>query len=46
GKLIHDIKVENKIQPLKATKKIGRNDRCPCGSGLKFKKCCIGKGVY
>lgn len=20
-------------------KKIGRNDRCPCGSGLKFKKC-------
>lgn len=21
--------------------KIGRNDPCPCGSGLKFKKCCI-----
>jgi hypothetical protein len=20
--------------------KIGRNDRCPCGSGKKFKKCC------
>ncbi len=20
--------------------KIGRNERCPCGSGLKFKKCC------
>jgi len=20
--------------------KIGRNDPCPCGSGLKFKKCC------
>jgi len=20
-------------------KKIGRNDPCPCGSGLKFKKC-------
>ena len=19
----------------------GRNDHCPCGSGLKFKKCCI-----
>lgn len=18
----------------------GRNDRCPCGSGQKFKKCC------
>lgn len=27
-------------------KKIGRNELCPCGSGKKFKKCCIGKGVY
>lgn len=24
--------------------KIGRNDPCPCGSGLKYKKCC-GKGM-
>lgn len=24
-------------------KKIGRNDACPCGSGEKFKKCCLGK---
>ena len=23
--------------------KVGRNDLCPCGSGLKYKKCCIGK---
>jgi SEC-C motif len=23
------------------TKKTGRNDRCPCGSGKKFKKCCL-----
>jgi hypothetical protein len=22
-------------------KKVGRNDPCPCGSGLKFKKCCL-----
>jgi hypothetical protein len=22
--------------------KIGRNDPCPCGSGRKYKKCCIG----
>src|SRR5262249_43161007 len=21
----------------------GRNDPCPCGSGLKYKKCCLGK---
>ncbi len=20
---------------------VGRNDRCPCGSGSKFKKCCL-----
>ena len=23
--------------------KIGRNQKCPCGSGKKFKKCCIDK---
>ena len=22
---------------------VGRNDPCPCGSGRKFKKCCLGK---
>ncbi|GAJ19710.1 unnamed protein product, partial [marine sediment metagenome] len=22
------------------SKKIGRNDPCPCGSGKKYKKCC------
>ena len=27
-------------------KKVGRNDPCPCGSGKKFKKCCLGKGIY
>jgi uncharacterized protein YchJ len=25
---------------------IGRNDKCPCGSGLKFKKCCLKKGQW
>jgi hypothetical protein len=25
-------------------KKVGRNDLCPCGSGLKHKKCCASKG--
>jgi len=24
-------------------KDVGRNDPCPCGSGQKFKKCCLGK---
>lgn len=22
------------------TQKIGRNQKCPCGSGIKYKKCC------
>ncbi|MGI6264322.1 MAG: preprotein translocase subunit SecA [Acutalibacteraceae bacterium] len=26
-----------------AAQKVGRNDPCPCGSGLKYKKCC-GRG--
>lgn len=28
---------------VRETAKVGRNDACPCGSGLKFKRCCIGK---
>jgi len=27
----------------KKTPQIGRNDLCPCGSGKKFKKCCLEK---
>jgi uncharacterized protein YecA (UPF0149 family) len=26
---------------LKDKMKIGRNDPCPCGSGKKYKKCCL-----
>ena len=25
--------------PVRAAPRIGRNDACPCGSGMKFKKC-------
>lgn len=25
---------------IKRDKRVGRNDRCPCGSGRKFKRCC------
>ena len=31
-------------QPFRADKKVGRNDPCPCGSGLKYKNC-HGKGL-
>ncbi|MDO4367687.1 MAG: SEC-C metal-binding domain-containing protein [Bacteroidales bacterium] len=27
-------------QPLLKGPQVGRNDPCPCGSGLKYKKCC------
>ncbi len=30
--------------PLVTEEKIGRNDPCPCGSGKKYKKCCLKKG--
>lgn len=26
--------------------KLGRNDLCPCGSGKRFKKCCLAKGSF
>ncbi len=32
-------KAGNKAQPGNKKVKIGRNDPCPCGSGLKYKKC-------
>ncbi|MHC4275343.1 MAG: sulfotransferase [Planctomycetota bacterium] len=28
-----------------AGSEIGRNDPCPCGSGRKYKKCCMGKAA-
>lgn len=28
-------------QPTPALVRVGRNEPCPCGSGRKFKKCCI-----
>ena len=32
-----------KKRPVRNVQKIGRNDPCPCGSGKKYKKCCLGK---
>lgn len=29
-----------KNEPIRKTEDIGRNELCPCGSGLKYKKCC------
>jgi len=30
----------NPPKPQISEKKVGRNDPCPCGSGIKHKKCC------
>jgi preprotein translocase subunit SecA len=30
-------------RPERAKTKVGRNDPCPCGSGKKYKKCCLNK---
>jgi preprotein translocase subunit SecA len=49
---VFDDDLENEIidwQPSRpasnAFKGIGRNDPCPCGSGKKFKKCCLNKAA-
>jgi len=34
---------EANIEPVRSTPRILRNDPCPCGSGLKYKRCCINK---
>ena len=34
-----DTREHQPVQPMRANKLPGRNDPCPCGSGLKFKNC-------
>lgn len=29
------------LSPVRQPPKVGRNDPCPCGSGKKYKKCCL-----
>ena len=33
----------NPTTPVTVQSKVGRNDPCPCGSGLKYKQCCLKK---
>ncbi len=38
------MKNKGTVLPFKRkTKKVGRNEPCPCGSGKKYKKCCLNK---
>jgi len=32
-----------KAQLLRSPPRVGRNEPCPCGSGRKFKHCCLGR---
>lgn len=34
---------ETSVPYVRTSKKIGRNDPCPCGSGKKYKQCCMKK---
>ena len=34
---------ETAVPYVRTSKKIGRNDPCPCGSGKKYKQCCMKK---
>ena len=35
----HDTREQQKREPIRAEKTVGRNDPCPCGSGKKYKNC-------
>ncbi|MCG8566560.1 MAG: SEC-C domain-containing protein, partial [Desulfobacterales bacterium] len=37
------IKTEECLPSGKILTKVGRNEKCPCGSGKKYKKCCLRK---
>ena len=45
-----ETKVKRGVRIVHGTKelseKLGRNDLCPCGSGKRFKTCCLKKGCF
>jgi uncharacterized protein YecA (UPF0149 family) len=40
-----DTETDLPVTVIRSAPRIGRNDPCPCGSGKKYKKCCIHKEV-
>lgn len=34
------------LPPKEFLEKLGRNDLCPCGSNLRFKRCCLKRGRF
>lgn len=41
--LLEVLKNRRQMPSVTGIQDVGRNDLCPCGSGRKFKKCCMGK---
>jgi len=39
--IIRGPKVKRRFSPLRVKRAIGRNALCPCGSGKKYKNCCL-----
>jgi uncharacterized protein YchJ len=42
-KIVHSNAQSRPVQIVRSAPKVGRNEPCPCGSGQKFKRCCLGK---
>ena len=38
--LVLSKETEKEKQPLEKNQMVGRNDKCPCGTGKKYKHCC------
>jgi len=38
--------VADDLPPKELAEKLGRNDLCPCGSGKRFKRCCLKRGRF
>ncbi len=43
GEWIYTRAVREGPAPVRQAAKVGRNDPCPCGSGKKYKHCCLAK---
>jgi hypothetical protein len=41
GSAVETGRASASVANVRVTRRIGRNDQCFCGSGLKFKKCCL-----
>ncbi|MEQ8850057.1 SEC-C metal-binding domain-containing protein [Botrimarina sp.] len=40
------VHVADDLPPKELAEKLGRNDLCPCGSGKRFKRCCLKRGRF